>query len=162
MITDSGLLQQVSTFAGTLDVKDAPSVEKTADEQGQEAKVPEQSQGDTVSISEDARALAAVEKTEESEPQTSSEKSDGQTLAEKQIQMLKDQIERLEEEIKEIEEDDRLTEKQKLQMVQAKQVQLMELNKQLSEAQEEMMKNIGATPGGGTRANGFGNSLKTF
>ena len=151
MIMDSGLIQQASTFAESLNVKEAPSVEKTAGEEAQDAKVPEQ--GDSVSISLEARALAAVEESGE---------SDSETPLERQIRMLKEQIERIQEEIKEIQEDDRLTEKQKTQLIQAKQVQLMELQKQLSDAQEEQMKNIGATPGGGTRAQGAGSSLKTF
>jgi predicted RNase H-like nuclease (RuvC/YqgF family) len=153
MIIDSGLAQQASAFANSMNVKDAPSVEKGTDEVAQDAKVPQQKQGDTVSISLEGRALAAAEESGE---------SDSETATEKQIQSLKDQIEKLQEEIKEIQEDESLTEKQKMQQVQAKQVQLMELQKQLAEAQEEVMKDIGATSGGGTRAQGFGNSVGTF
>ena len=153
MIVDSGLMQQASTFAESLNVKDAPSVEKTVDEVAKETKLPAQQQGDTVSISMDARALAAAEESGE---------SDSETPTERQIRVLKEQIEKLQEEIKEIQEDGRLSEKQKIQLVQGKQVQLMELQKQLSELQEAEMKKIGATPGGGTRAEGAGGSASTF
>ena len=153
MIIDSGLAQQASTFANSLNVKDAPSVEKTVDEVAQETKVPAQREGDTVSISMEARALAAAEESGE---------SDSETPTERQIRVLKEQIETLQEEIREIQEDRRLSEKQKIQLVQAKQVQLMELQKQLSELQEAEMKKIGATPGGGTRAEGIGGSVSTF
>jgi adenylosuccinate synthase len=75
--------------------------------------------------------------------------------------MLKQQIERLQEEIKELEQSD-LPEKIKQTSIQDKQVMLMELNKQLANAMENKAKNIGQADGGGTRANGPGNSAATF
>jgi len=160
MIIESNLAQ-TSQFADSLDVKVAPSLEKTDDEQSREVKTPEQSTGDTVTISEEARALAAAEKSGETELKSDSE-SDSQTSAERQIAQLKKQIEKLEDEIKEIEDDPELTEKQKIQQVQAKQVQLMEMREQLSKAQEEQAEAIGASPYGGTPAQGFGNSVSSF
>ena len=188
MIIESGLAQ-TTQFSESLDIKLSPAEEKTEDELTLEGKIPEQSSGDTVTISEAARALAAAEYSGE----TGSGTEDGQaggtgsetgqegataeamdagsaseaededlTDAEQQIQRLKEMIEKLEEEIKEIEGDDSLTEKQRLQQVQAKQTQLMELREQLSDALEEEAKKIGASPYGGTRAEGFGGSVSTF
>jgi len=164
MIIESNLAQ-TSQFADSLDVKVAPSLEKTEDEQARDVKVPEQATGDTVTISEEARALAAAEKSGEAESKTDAKtdsESDSMTDAERQIAQLKKQIEKLEDEIKEIEDDPELTEKQKTQKVQAKQVQLMEMREQLSKAQEEQAKAIGASPYGGTRAEGAGNSAASF
>lgn len=152
MIIESSLGQQASTFAESLRVKEAPSVEKTAEEDAQTAKTPEQSAGDTVSISMEARALSAAENSGE---------ADGGSDEETRIKLLKERIEKLQEEIKELQESD-LPEKDKLQRIQDKQMQLMELQKQLTEAQAEGLKLQGMASGGGTRANGFGNSLDTF
>ena len=178
MIIESSLAQ-TSQFAESMDIKPSPAQEKTDDEKTLEAKAPQQASGDTVNISEAARALAAAENSGETEAKTGDErengtdaamnagtaseaKADGQTDAEQQIQRLKEMIEKLEEEIKEIEDDDALSEKQKLQQVQAKQAMLMELREQLSDALEEQARKIGGSPYGGTRAEGFGGSVSTF
>ncbi len=153
MMIESSLAQQTSVFADSLNVKEAPSVEKTAGEKAEEFKVPEQKQGDTVSISMEAKALVAAENSEE---------SDTDSPQEQRIKMLQDQIEKLQEEIKELQDSDELTEKEKLQQIQGKQVQLMELQKQLAEAQETLLEPQGVASGGGTRANGFGNSVDSF
>ncbi len=157
------LLQQTSVFSDSLNIRGA-AAEKTADENGQQAKTPEQ--GDTVTISEEARALAAPEESEESEGlqmKLSAEQSEDteESEADRIIRMLKQQIEKLEEEIKELEESD-MPEKTKRTMIQDKQAQLMELNDQLAEAMENKLKGMGTSPGGGTRAQGFGNSVASF
>ena len=188
MIIESGLAQ-TTQFSESLDIKLSPAQEKTEDELTLEAKIPEQSSGDTVTISEAARALAAAENSGE----TGSGTEDGQADAtgsekgqegaaakamnagsaseaededltddEQQIQRLKEMIEKLEEEIKEIEGNDELSEKQKIQQIQGKQTMLMELREQLADALKEQAKNIGASPYGGTRAEGFGGSVSTF
>jgi len=153
MAIESGLAQQASTFVESLNVKPAPSVEKTPDEAGQEMKIPDQ--GDTVTISQEARALAAPETTGESGQ--SGEESEQNQI----IEQLEKRIEALEKELKEIQDSD-LPEKEKTQQVQAKQVQLMELRDQLLKAEQEELKLDGYSAGGGTRAQGFGNSVDSF
>ena len=146
------LAQQTSTFVDSLTVKPAVT-EKTEDDTAQEAKIPEQ--GDTVTISEEARALIAMEQPGESE-ESGQEKDMDQT-----IQSLKDRITKLEEDIDELEKSD-MSESQKTTQVQDKQAQLMELRDQLLQAQQTKLKADGQTEGGGTRATGFGNSAETF
>ncbi|MGE4194851.1 MAG: hypothetical protein AB7E51_15810 [Pseudodesulfovibrio sp.] len=162
------LMQQGAAFVDALSLRHAPT-ETTEKEAALEAKTPEQS--DTVTISEEGRALAAVETSGESEKSDESDNSRlklsaGQDTSEEDeidqiISMLKQQIERLQEEIKELEQSD-LPEKIKQTAIQDKQVMLMELNKQLANAMENKAKNIGQADGGGTRANGPGNSAATF
>lgn len=153
MAIESGLAQQASTFVDSLQIKPAPSVERTADETGQDLKAPEQ--GDKVTISKEARALVAPEKSDDSS------QAKEETNVDQTIKLLKERIERLEEEIKELEDGD-LPEKQKLQKVQAKQTELMELRDQLLKAEQTKLKADGQAEGGGTRANGFGNSVADF
>ena len=161
------LMQQAGTFVDTLTIKPA-ATDKTVSETAQEARVPEQ--GDSVTISEEGRALAAAEESGDSaesggskvgldslEPEEDQEESEIDRI----IRMLKEQIQRIEEEIKALEESD-MPEKLKRTMIQDKQVMLMELNDQLTEALEKKMKNIGGSVGGGTRAEGFGGSAATF
>ncbi|WP_319541559.1 hypothetical protein [uncultured Pseudodesulfovibrio sp.] len=147
------LAQQTSAFVDSLSIKPAPSAEKTVDETSQEIKTPVQ--GDTVTISDEARALAAPEESGESN------QSDDESPVDQTIKMLKKQIEKLEQEVQAIEDSD-LPEKMKRTQVQEKQNQIMELRDQLSEALEAKMKNSGTSVGGGTRANGFGNSVADF
>jgi len=78
--------------------------------------------------------------------------------SEQTVKQLKEQIEKLEEEIKEIENSD-APEKEKLSKTQGKQAQLMELRSQLLKAQQEETEVAGVGDGGGTRAQGFANSL---
>lgn len=154
MVFESGIVQQASTFSESLQIKPAPSVEKTVDETGQESKIP--THGDLVTISKEARALAAPENSGDSGK--SGEGDDDQNAA---IKMLKERIEKIEEEIKALEESN-LPEKEKLQKVQSKQAHLMELRDQLLKAEQEELKASGAASGGGTRANGAGNSVSSF
>jgi len=153
MAIESGLAQQASMFAESLNIKPAPSVEKTPDEAGQEIKLPEQ--GDRVSISKEARALVAAEKPGDS-AQADEKKEENPV-----IKMLKEQIKVLEAEIEELEKSD-LPQKQKQQQVQAKQAELMQIRDQLLKAEEEMLKGSGMAIGGGTRANGAGSSVADF
>ena len=147
------LAQQASIFVDAMSVK-SPAMEKTADENAQEAKTPDQ--GDTVTISEEARSLVALEITGSSN-ETSDEKSD----MEQTIQSLKDQIQRLEEEIEELEDKD-IPESQKQTQLQDKELQLMQLRDQLLKAEQTQLKIEGQTLGGGTRATGFGDSVSSF
>lgn len=152
MAIESGLAQKASGFTGSMEVKPAPSIEKTPDETGQDSKNPQQ--GDQVTISEEARALSAPEKAGAS----------GQTKEEKQdalIAQLKERIQKLEEEIKELEKSDD-PEKEKQQKIQGKLDQLMQLRDQLLKAQQAELKAQGQASGGGTRANGAGNSVADF
>ena len=161
------LMQQTGTFTDSMTVKPA-STNKTEAETAQEARVPEQ--GDSVTISEEGRALAAAEESgdskESEDSKVSIEGEPAEAVPEESevdriIRMLKEQIQRIEEEIKALEESD-IPEKQKRTQIQQKQVMLMELNDQLTEALEKKMKNIGGTVGGGTRAEGFGGSAASF
>ena len=146
------LAQQTSIFVDSMSITSSPA-EKTADENAQEAKTP--AQGDTVTISEEARAVIAMEKQDQS-GQTDEESDMDQT-----IQTLKDQIERLESEIEEL-EDKPISEAQKQTQIQDKQAQLMELRNQLLQAQQTKLKADGQTENGGTRAQGFGNDVASF
>jgi len=147
-------LGTLSQLADGLNARPAPSVERTGEEMAKEAKVPEQ--GDiVVSISEEARALAAAENPGETSASKEEEQHDLLT------EQLKRRIEKLEEEIKLIEEGD-LPEKEKMQQLQDKQTQLMELKDQLLKAELEKLKAEGFAEGGGTRAKGFGNSVDSF
>lgn len=158
MVFESSLAPMAAQFTESLNVKPAPGAEQTSDEMSQDAKTPEQS-GDIVTISEEARALAAPENSGNSKESGSD--SEGNTPQEQVIVNLERQIEDLEEELKELEESD-LPEKEKLQQIQAKEVQLMELREQLLKAEDEILKAGGYADGGGTRANGFGNSAGSF
>ncbi|BDQ34104.1 hypothetical protein [Pseudodesulfovibrio portus] len=146
------LAQQTSVFVDSMNLR-LSSAEKTADENAQEAKTP--AQGDTVTISEEARAIIAMEKQDQS-GQTDEESDMDQT-----IQTLKDQIEKLEQEIKDL-EDKPIPEAQKRTQIQDKETRLMELRDQLVKAQQTKLKIDGQTLGGGTSAEGFGNSVASF
>lgn len=146
------LMQQGAPFVDALSYRPA-ATEKTEEEAALEIKTPEQ--GDTVTISEEGRALVALSKSGESE-ESDEEKDMDQT-----IETLKDRIEALEKEIKELEDGD-LPEEKKLSQVQQKEMMLMELRDQLLKAQQTKLKADGMADGGGTRANGFGNTAETF
>ena len=142
------LMQQAGTFVDTLTVKPS-ATDKSMTETAQEAREPEQ--GDIVAISEEGRALAAAEESGDSEEADNSkvsiaadqpEEGEEESEVDRIIRMLKEQIQRLEEEIKELEESD-MPEKLKRTMVQDKQVMLMELNDQLTEALEKKMESLG-------------------
>ncbi len=154
MVLELSLAQQASQFVGSLNVRSAPSVEKSVDELGQDAKNPEQS-GDVVSISEEARALIAAEESGESGETAEDQEQD------QLVQQLTEQIEELQTEIKELEEGD-LPEKDKLSQISDKQTQLMELQDQLLKAQQADLKVDDMASGGGTRANGAGNDVASF
>ena len=145
------LAQQTYLFVDSLNVR--PVTDKTEAETAQEARVPEQ--GDTVTISEEARALIALEMPDDSK-ELDQEKDMDQT-----IQSLKDRIEKLEKDIDELEETP-MPEARKLPQIQDKEAQLMEMRDQLIKAQQVKLKMDGQAEGGGTRANGFGNTAETF
>lgn len=146
------LVQQTSVFIDSMQIKSV-SEQEAADENSQEAKTPDQ--GDSVTISEEARAVIAMEK------QSESGASDEETDMDQTIQLLKEQIEKLEQEIKDM-EDKSLPEAQKRTQIQDKEAQLMELRDQLLKAQQTKLKTDGQAVGGGTRAQGAGNSLSSF
>jgi len=146
------LMQQAGTFVDALTVKPAATT-KTGDDAAQEARVPEQ--GDTVTISEEARALAAMEKPGDSH-ELDQEKDMDQT-----IDSLKKRIQKLEEEIKAIEDGD-LPEDRKQVQLQEKEAMLMDLRDHLLKAEQTKLKVTGMADGGGTRARGFGNSAENF
>ncbi|WP_207262892.1 hypothetical protein [Desulfovibrio sp. Huiquan2017] len=161
------LMQQTGAFVDTLTIKPA-STDKTEAKTAMEARVPEQ--GDLVAISEEGRALAAAEESGDSEKSKDSkvsiaaeqpDESEEESEVDRIIRMLKEQIKRIKEEIKELENSD-LPEKLKQTMIQDKQVMLMDLNDQLSEALEKKMNALGSTVSGGTPAKQFGNTAKTF
>lgn len=104
-------------------------------------------QGDKVSISGEAKALAAQKGGE-------SEGSGGGTPEEQLIERLKDRIEQLKREIEEIKKSN-LPEEQKQKEIQNKESEIAQLNAQISELQG----NGDGPVAGGTRAKGFGNSL---
>ncbi|WP_338668634.1 hypothetical protein [Pseudodesulfovibrio methanolicus] len=146
------LMQQAGSFVDALTVK-AAATDKTGNETAQAARVPEQ--GDTVTISEEGRALIALEKSGDSD-ELDQEKDMDQT-----IDTLKNRIQKLEEEIKAIEDGD-LPEDRKQTQLQAKETMLMDLRDQLLKAEQTKLKVSGMADGGGTRANGFGNTAETF
>lgn len=166
-MTIESLMQQTGAFVDTLTIKPA-ATDKTEAKTAMEARVPEQ--GDRVDISEEGRALVAVEESGDSEKSKDSkvsiaaeqpEESEEESEIDRIIRMLKEQITRIKEEIKELENSD-LPEKMKQTMIQDKQVMLMDLNDQLADALEKKMNNIGGTVSGGTPAKQFGNTAKTF
>ncbi|EGB15285.1 hypothetical protein DND132_2080 [Pseudodesulfovibrio mercurii] len=147
------LMQQTGVFVDTLTVKPAATV-KTETEVAQDAVTPEQ--GDTVTISEEGRALIAMESLGKSD-----DESDQETDMDQTIDSLKDRIQKLEEEIKALEDGD-LPEDRKQTQIQEKENMLMDLRDQLLKAQQTKLKADGMAEGGGTRANGFGNTAGTF
>jgi hypothetical protein len=146
------LMQQAGAFVDALTVK-AAATDKTGNETAQAARVPEQ--GDTVTISMEGRALAAMEKSGDS-GELDQEKDMDQT-----IDTLQKRIQKLEEEIKAIEDGD-LPEDRKQVQLQQKEAMLMDLRDQLLKAEQTKLKVSGMADGGGTRANGFGNTAETF
>ena len=146
------LAQQTYLFVDNLSVRSV--ADKTEAETAQEARVPDQG-GDTVTISEEARALIALQMPDDSK-ELDQEKDMDQT-----IQSLKDRIEKLEEDIDELEDAD-IPESRRLTQIQDKESQLMEMRDQLIKAQQAKLKMDGQAEGGGTRANGFGNTAETF
>ena len=111
------------------------------------------SQGDTVSISEEAKALSLLDSVEESQ-ETGNDAA--VSRSEKMIREIKEKIDKLQEEIAEIERSN-LPSKKKESLVQEKQAELMELSNQLRK-----LLSGGQEYYGGTRAEGFGNSASSF
>lgn len=131
--------------------KQAASIEKELDSIFMGAEERENGEGgEGVTISNESMAA-----------QSKANKSESKSTEEQAIDRLKEQIQQLKEEIKALEEGD-LPEKEKNNQIQAKQAQLMELNDQLLKAQQKQLKANGQSSGGGTRANGFGNSVSSF
>lgn len=110
-------------------------------------------QGDSISISEEARTLHAQSKTEN--PYEVKMDAD-ETKQEELLKKVKEQIEKLQEEIRELEESN-LPEKEKQKKLQEKRAHLQELLDQL-----ERLKGGGNEYFGGTRAEGFGGSVHNF
>ncbi|WP_207262894.1 FlxA-like family protein [Desulfovibrio sp. Huiquan2017] len=147
------LMQQAGAFVDALTVKPA-ATDKTEAETAMEARLPDQ--GDTVTISEEGRALIAMEKPGESG------ESDQDSDLDQTIDSLRQRIRKLEKEIKALEKDEEVPDERKQMELQDKQKQLMELRNQLLQAQQSKLKVSGTADGGGTRANGFGNTAETF
>ncbi len=158
MVIESSLAQQTSQFAEGLRIKN-PATEKNAgrtDPYHESARPAARRHHFHFTGS---RALAAPEKQDKSLTIGKNEEEQEENPV---IKMLKKQIEKLEKEIEELQEDPTLSEKEKNQKILEKQSQLADLRDQLSKAQEEELKAQGKASGGGTRANGFGNSVGTF
>lgn len=129
------LAQQTSVFVDSLQVRSSAE-ENTADENAQEAKTPEQ--GDTVSISEEARSLVATEKQEES-----SETDDEESSLDQTIRMLKEQIQRIKQEIEDL-ENSKMPDSIKDKLIQAKRNELAQYQDALLKLMEEKIKAMGA------------------
>ena len=114
--------------------------------------------GDTVTISEEgrAKALSVAGGAAGAAP---SEKSDSSSKQEEMIKRIKEQIEKLKQEISELQNNNSMPEETKEKMLQMKQSELMQLQSELMQAQNEQAKSEGLSSSGGTRANGFANSL---
>jgi predicted RNase H-like nuclease (RuvC/YqgF family) len=161
MVIETGL-SHTSQLSEALNIRSAPAAEKTDEEAGQEAKIPEQ--GDTVALSQEARALSAAAKADESDSGlggAGEDESLTKTLQKEAIRRLKEQIKLLQEEIEAIKESN-LPDKQKQKQIQAKQVEIMQLNDQLVEAEKEQTRMIAGVPSGGTPAEGAGSSVSSF
>lgn len=105
-------------------------------------------QGDKITISSEAMKLA----------QSSKEENDPQSQIDQMIERIKKKIEQVKKEIKEL-ENSNLPEEEKKKLVQQKQQEMLQLTEQLQKALDEKNKGAGNSSGGGTRAEGFANSL---
>lgn len=158
MVIDSSLSQKATQFSNNMDIRKG-NADKTPEQQTHEMKAPKHN-GDTISISQEARALSAPEKSEIAlKGKKKSKKSkDEESLV---IKSLKEQIKKLEQEIKELEKSN-LPQKEKTKQILEKQSQLMQFRDQLAKAQEKELKAKGHSASGGTAAQGFGNSVSNF
>lgn len=142
MNIDSSLLASdatLSPLSGTLKTSQAaPAQNGASTESG--------GQGDSVTISEEGRQQAAK--------LTTKSGSSNQDATETAIENLKNQIDKVKEQIEKVKNGD-LPEKQKQQQVLMLQNQLIQLNDQLAKLQQKS----GGGASGGTRAEGFANSL---
>lgn len=114
------------------------------------------SDGDTVSISSEAYERFTESAKEGMENKETEEST--ASPAEQLIERLEERIRELEEEIEEL-QNSNMPEEEKRQMLAEKQSELSQLQAQLMEAQKEAAESEGMSLTGGTRANGFGNSL---
>jgi len=108
---------------------------------------------DRITISTEAKELleksqSNTAKTEESGSETSSE--------DEMIEKVKEQIEKLTQEIEKMKQQGSESNKEQIA---AKEEQLLQLQGQLSELMAQKMKNAGTSSAGGTKAQGFSNSL---
>lgn len=108
--------------------------------------------GDTVAISTEAKELlekAKSEGTKGGEAESTTSKQD------ELIAKIKEQIEKLKQEIEKLQQNPEENKEQ----ISAKQNQMLQLQGQLTEMLEQKAKAAGTSSGGGTRAQGFKNSL---
>lgn len=150
----TGLSKESSAFANGLKIENSNTSEKAA-ENNATIKSPDQ-RGDKVTISKEARTLAAPEK--QGTTLEIKKKKEQQPEESPAIKALKDRIKKLEKEIKELKEGD-LPPDEKNKKVLEKQSELAQIRDQLAKAQKEALKNQGLSANGGTRANGFSKSL---
>lgn len=111
--------------------------------------------GDTVSISDAAKALSgqAVQAAEEG-GETEDAGEEESSASDQEIERLEQRIEEIEQEIREVNEED-LSEEEKQQKLQLLNMELMQYQQQLQELQEDESGGVV----GGTSAEGFANSL---
>lgn len=135
-------------------------VEETQDAQPQRtsANISARMEGDTVSISEEGRSMAVAQAQGQTAAAAGSEE-DSSSMQDQLIERIRKQIQKLQEEIKALQNDMTLSDEEKAKQLQMKQSELTQLQTQLQKAQEEQLKAQGLSLGGGTRAQGFGNSL---
>lgn len=148
------LTQSGALFAGSLYA--APSAEEVEGEAAVASGTTITST-DKVTISEEARNLSMQNTLKDTDDTEDTEEQQRDQL----IDQLKKRIEELEQEIKAI-EDSTMPREKKDQEIQARQNQLMEMRDQLVKAQMEKLEASGYTEGGGTRAQGVGNSVASF
>jgi len=148
------LTQSGALFAGSLYA--APSAEEI-DGETAVASGSTITSTDKVTISEEARNLSMQNTLKDTEDTTDTEEEQREQL----IDQLKKRIEELEQEMKDIEDSD-MPQDKKDQEIQARQDQLMQMRDQLVKAQMEQLEASGYSEGGGTSAQGFGNSVATF
>ncbi len=150
--------EQVQSFTSTNEVNVA-NVEKKEEDQENSSSLTVGKDGDTVEISSEAKDL--LEKSQ-SEKNTATQaaasgpsSSDETSKEEEMIEKVKEQIEKLKEEIEKLKQD---PDKNKDQ-ISAKENELMQLQGQLTVLIKQQAENSGTSIGGGTRAEGFKNSL---
>ncbi|UZP66446.1 FlxA-like family protein [Desulfovibrio mangrovi] len=161
MQISGSMFKQYSQMGSAMRVDDPEQAARTAAADrvpAREDGVQQGAAGDNVKISEEGRSLAASMKPGGATGAGGSEES-GKTSQEQMIERIKKQIQKLQEEIKELQNDMTLSDEEKAKQLQMKQSELMQLQTQLQKAQEELLKSQGLSLGGGTRAQGFGNSL---
>ncbi|WP_320170047.1 hypothetical protein [Maridesulfovibrio sp.] len=145
--------EQVQSYTSpSVNVK---NVEKDEEEQ---TSLSTGTSGDTVEISDTAKSLLAQSKSADQTSDTeSSEESEDSSSSqqEEMISRLKEQIEKLQQEIEKLKQ----SPEENKEQISAKENELMQIQGQLTELLEQQAKSSGTSIGGGTRAQGFSNSL---